>query len=116
MVRRFVIGVIAVAAFTWWLLPSSAGSVWLLIGMFVAGVVGGALMDSRWSAVIAPVVIGATGQIRYRFIDCPDCPSGERLPILVGVIFLAIVYSIPAVGALLGVLIRGLINDAIRYR
>lgn len=116
MVRRVLTGVIAVAAITWWLLPSDVDSTWLIVGMFVAGIVGGGLMDSRWSAVIVPVVIGITGGIRYQFVDCPDCPPGERLPLLVGFVFLAVVYSIPAIGALVGVLIRGLISDAIRYR
>lgn len=115
MLRRLLIGVAVVATTTWFWMPLGASGVRVISGMAVAGVVGGAVIGSRWSAVIVPVVIAVSGGARYEF-DCPDCPPGERLPLLAGLVFLAVVYSIPAIGALVGVLIRGLISDAIRYR
>jgi len=116
MIRRLPIGVIMVAVITWFLMPLGASGVRVGAGMFVAGMVSGGLMYSRWSALIVPVVIGITGSVRYEFVDCPHCPPGESLPLLPGLVFLAVVYSIPAIGALVGMLIRGLVSDAIQYR
>lgn len=109
---RIVAGVVVVAALAYVWLPAGRGY-WIPLSMVLMGLVGGLLMGSRWSILLAPAGIMAGGWLWGR-IECPDCPPatdptpGERL-------FLAtVLFGLAALGAWAGTAGARLVSGARR--
>lgn len=110
LVIRTAIGVAVTVAATWLLLPADIGGLWLAIGMFLIGLVGGAVMYWRWSPLLVPIGILTTFGLRNR-VECPECPVGDGPPWFVGLIMVGVIMLIPAFGAAIGREIVGVIDE-----
>ncbi len=97
---RIATGLAVVAALAYVWLPAGQGY-WIPLSMVLMGLVGGLLMGSRWSILLAPAAILAGGWLWER-IECADCPPGTD-PTPGGRLFLAtVLFGLAALGAWAG--------------